>query len=129
MAFKMLATCVGLRRLCLILCDYETIRLSRRQYTGALKLPGLNDCFKLRGLTHIDVCRAPVHGSRWMSYFTDIDEFQEALQVLKEPHDAARLARLDKKDYPNRLHRSIFGKANVTTRMESKLLGTPAQPN
>ena len=127
LAFKTLATCVGLRRLRLILCGFETIILLRQQFTGALKLPGVNDCLKLRGLTHVDIHQVPAHCPWWETYFTDINQFREALQVLKRPHDPVRLARLDKKDYPNRLHRSVFGKANVTTRMESKLIGTAPQ--
>ena len=129
-AFKMLATCVGLRRLELVLHGYQTISLMQSSNRCVMKLYGLGDCLKLRGLTHIDVHRDHEHDDnhKWLNeYFADLPRFREALQVLKQPHDPARLARLDKKDYPSRLHRSVFGKANVTTRMENQVMGTTPQ--
>lgn len=126
-AFKMLATCVGLRRLQIMLEEYDTFLLMRRSHRSVMKLTGLGDCLKLRGLTHVAVDRHGCEQDFIEEFYADLPKFREALQVLKQPQDPARLARLDKKDYPNKLHRSVFGKANVTTRMENKVMGTTPQ--
>lgn len=49
-------------------------------------------------------------------------ELLEALQVLKQPYSEAAIRRQDKKDYPpEKAKRTVFGRANVVTRAETRL--------
>lgn len=125
-AFKMLATCVGLRNLRINMHDWETNAMMRYPEGNLMKLPGLRECLEMRGFAHVDVAveRGGDLPDFMEKYWANLSKLCEALQVLKQPHEPSRIARLNKIDYPNRLHRSIFGRANVTTRMENKVMGT-----
>ena len=127
-ANKILATCTGLRQLSIIF-SYQTAYMMRGFGTSLMKLRGLKDLLKLRGLKQVGIERDPRFSAEaFDGLFKEMPEFEKALEVLKTPHDPKTLARLDKKDYPNKLHRSIFGKANVATRMENKIMGTAPLP-
>lgn len=124
-AFAFLQTCVGLRQL--------RITFSNGQYRvwchiGAdfepEKITGFRAMAKIRGLTHLGI-GIYTPGDRDMGMF--VLQIQDALSRLLEPHDPAFITRLDKKDYPDKNHRSVFGKANVATRMEHKVMGTKPQ--
>ena len=54
-AFKMLATCVGLRRLRINMHDWETHDMMSYPDNDLMNLPGLRECLKMRGIAHVDV--------------------------------------------------------------------------
>lgn len=126
--FKLLRECVGLRRLTLELQQMSIgtvpwiVKLQRYKL---MKIHGLADLLKIRGLQIVKVESGGLNESVFIREFDDeLVTFKEALQVLKQPHNPAQLRRQEKKDYPHGVGRTLFGKANVTTRMEKKVMGT-----
>ncbi len=66
-----------------------------------MKIYGLSDLLKVRGLTEVEVeLGTPEIDGFIRSFDDDLVVFKETLQVLKQPHSAAQLKRQEKKDYP-----------------------------
>lgn len=101
-AAKLLGECIGLRHLTLSF-DLLSERCLPRRNRIMMKIYGLKDLLRIRGLGSLrieveDIGLLPQH---WSSMaFEDLPEFEEAMQVCKQPRSAAQLARQDKKDYP-----------------------------
>lgn len=124
---RMLSGCLGLRHLCIVLLPGHMFPTPPYRMHGLMQLQGLNDMLKIRGLEKVEVLVKPWDsGSTIYAVWEDLPEFEKALEVLKEPHTKAQLARQDKKDFPQKASRQIFGKANVVTRAERKLLDSQA---
>ncbi|KAK4696619.1 hypothetical protein P7C71_g1335, partial [Lecanoromycetidae sp. Uapishka_2] len=125
--FKLLKECVGLRRLTIELqqSSIGTIPwVAKSMGYQLMKIYGLADLLKIRGLQEVEVeLGQPTLIPLLRNFDEELVLFKEALQVLKQPHTAAQLTRQEKKDYPHGVGRTIFGKANVTTRMEKKVMG------
>lgn len=124
---RLLSGCFGLRRLCIVLLPGHMFPSPPYSMHGLMHIQGLNDMLKIRGLEKVEVqvkpwCTGAIIDTVW----EDMPEFEKALEVLKEPHTKAQLARQDKKDFPQKASRQVFGKANVVTRAERKLLDSQA---
>lgn len=118
---RSLATCVGLSELTLKF-SYGTLPYS------PMTLTGLKDLLKIRGLTDvkIDTEVMDTHPAQPLYAFKSKDELASALQVLKKPHNPGNLKKQEEKDYPKgKSQRTVFGKANVITRTEKKIMGEP----
>lgn len=123
-AMKALATCISLSELTLEIC--MSTGILERGYQGLMKLNGLNDLLKIRGLEKVTLDTEDIdsHPRHHFGTFSDKDALADALQILKEPHDPAKLKRQEAKDYPKeKSQRTVFGKANVMTRTESRVRG------
>lgn len=126
---KALATCVSLSELTLGISWYTSRYLRGDQ--NLMKPNGLNDLLKIRGLEKVtlDIEDIKYFHDLDISNFFDKDTLANALQILKEPHDPAKLKRQEAKDYPNRKsQRTVFGKANVMTRTESMISDEKKNP-
>ena len=127
MATRALATCVGLRRLRITISTISlaSIRpiLWRRGEASLTRINGFRDLLRLRGLAELEVCieegvyTDPNYANRLCG---GTQVFVDALQVLKKPRGKGQLTRQEKKDYPQKASRTVFGKANVITRTEIK---------
>ena len=127
-AMRALKECIGLR--CLTI-EFDRYSLGHIPYNAKTfmnpfklgKLHGLQGLLKIRGIKELDVIMEMAFTSNWSGVADQIDDFRESLQVLKLPRPAAQLLRQEKKDYPEKLgRRTVFGQANVTTRMEKKIM-------
>jgi len=124
-AMKLLGTCISLSELTLEISSLCTTWSSRR-YQGRMKFNGLNDLLKIRGLDKltVDLTRMERFRRKGIDVFADEKGLANVLQILKEPHDPAKLKRQEAKDYPDRKsQRIVFGKANVKTRTKSRIRG------
>lgn len=124
-AMKLLGRCISLSELTLEISSLGTTWSSRR-YQGRMKFNGLNDLLKIRGLDKltVDSTRMEPFRRKGIDVFADEKGLANVLQILKEPHDPAKLKRQEAKDYPDRKsQRIVFGKANVKTRTESRIRG------
>lgn len=123
---KLLKECVGLRRLSIELIQdtLSHVPFSKSFEYQLLKLHGLGDLLKIRGIEELEITVAGPSFQDSAELRDAIPAFRETLQVLKQPHPTAQLKRQEKKDYPQTLGRTVFGKANVITRMEKKIMGT-----
>ena len=126
-AVKRLTACVGLRRLTLNLDSLAFARLDPNNPRDT-RLIGMKDLLRIRGLDRIDLVSLdeeslflPITS---LSQNTVINNLKERLKVLKEAHDPKQLKRQEKKDFPTKAKRTIFGAANVLTRSERQMLDT-----
>ncbi|KAI4122528.1 MAG: hypothetical protein LQ338_005775 [Usnochroma carphineum] len=118
---KLLHGCISLRRLSLRI-TYGTMRYHKGKCLPLLKSSGVNDLLKIRDLEELEVERYPSFSPLLDERVEGWGPFLEALQVLKQPRDAASLRRQDQKDYPpEKAKRTVFGKTNVMTRSERKV--------
>lgn len=118
-AMKLLRECVGLRSLSIILDCMTVYHMPYNKGTGfrdIKKLHGMNDLLKVRGIRNLQITLKAMPER--------FSVFNSAVQVLKEPHSDVWLRRQEAKDYPQKATRTIFGKANVMTRTEKKVMGT-----
>ncbi len=130
-AMKALSGCISLRKLTLDI-SFMTIYQTRITSAGLMTLTGMNDLLKLRGLekVNLDTTRldSGLKTAAWLSQ--GMSNVVDAIQVLKKPHDPARLKRQEAKDYPKgKSQRTVFGKANVITRTERKVMGEQKNTN
>ena len=128
-AMRSLATCIGLLELTLKF-SFDTYLCIRAPYTF-MTLIGFKDLLKIRGLTDvkIDTEAMDTHPFRDIRDFRMKDELASALQILKKPHNPGNLKKQEKKDYPKgKSQRTVFGKANVITRTEKKIMSEPKKP-
>ena len=122
-AVKFMVECVGLREL-----EINIRWWSLSKYPNVdqpLQVLGQKDLLRIRGLEKIQVnFRGCISYYRANAEATEAQyaAFRETLQVLKQPHDARMLRRQEAKDFPQKARRTIFGKANVVTRSEKKML-------
>ena len=129
-AMRSLRQCVGLRRLT-IQISYWTCGLCPLKdqigHSGLMKLWGMNDLLKIRGITELEVFEKPALYPYYCRFAEQIPAFEKTLQILKMPHKAAQLTRQMNKDYPQSKAKPVRGKTNVKTRTEVKLaaLETP----
>ncbi|KAL8714988.1 MAG: hypothetical protein Q9225_006449 [Loekoesia sp. 1 TL-2023] len=123
---RLLRGCTGLRQLSLRMGN-RRVRYSGMPFLPRLNWDGVNDLLKVRGITDLKVtpfdykCK----GQFPDQFVKGWEPFVERLQILKQPYSAAELRRQDMKDYPpKRAKRTVFGKTNVMTRSERKLVET-----
>ena len=118
-AFKLLAKCLSLDSVTIIAVVYTPKYDTATGTRLLMKSAGIKDLLKVRGVKNVQV--------EFRGYVApDGDQFVEALQVLKEPHDPAKLKRLLAQLTPKeKAQRSVFGKANVITRAERRVVGEP----
>ncbi|KAL6716254.1 hypothetical protein ACLMJK_005820 [Lecanora helva] len=123
-AIKLLRECIGLKKLTIYLtwsteaCRYGT------DSSNVPKLFGLADLLKIRGISELEVVPHAYRENIGNHSLLCRKAFEEALQVLKQPHKPAWLTRQYKKDYPQGNERMVFGKANVETRAEKKFIAS-----
>ena len=126
-AVKRLTECVGLRRLTLHINTHSFGRVDPRT-PNEVRLIGMSDLLRIRGLDRIDIVN---HAGKY-TYFTTklfttedlVDGLREHLEVLKLPRDPKQLKRQERKDFPTKSKRTVFGAANVVTRSEKQLQDT-----
>ena len=119
-AIKVLKECVGLRRLT-ILITFTTIYLIQGIYK-LTRLHGCTDLLKVRGIEELEIIVREDASTHPLFNDKMVREFREALQIVKKPYPPAHFTRQEKKYYPQSSGRTVFGKANVKTRAEKKLL-------
>ena len=126
-AVKRLTECVGLRRLTLNITTHSFGRIDPRTPNEA-RLVGMNDLLRIRGLDRIDLKTV---GGKYVYFTTKLflveslaDSLREHLEVLKLPRDPKQLKRQERKDFPTKSKRTVFGAANVVTRSEKQLQDT-----
>ncbi|KAI4251078.1 MAG: hypothetical protein LQ352_005079 [Teloschistes flavicans] len=117
-AAKFLQSCVSLRRLSIkfdgSLFHWFVVPGQRPVF----KAWGVGELLKVRGIRDLDLTI-----SSGDHYSKEYEELFQKLQVLRQPYSAAALRRQDKIDYPpKKAQRSVFGKANVVTRSERKMI-------
>ncbi|KAL9581855.1 MAG: hypothetical protein Q9212_003645 [Teloschistes hypoglaucus] len=88
---------------------------------GAVFKPwGVGELLKVRGIKDLEL-----NISCGDHYYEEYTKLVEKLQVLRKPYSVAALRRQHKIDYPpKRVQRSVFGKANVVTRSERKMIAS-----
>ncbi|KAL8937943.1 MAG: hypothetical protein Q9216_004163 [Gyalolechia sp. 2 TL-2023] len=120
-AARMLRGCTALRELS-VQINHGTLRYGKSEFLPLLKSNGINDLLKVRGISELNVTKPEIY--KLSSTITEEWEpFVEAMQVLKQPRSAAALRYRYAKDYPpERAKRVTFGKANVATRSEKRIL-------
>lgn len=119
-SIRILRACTALRRLHLHV-SFRTLRYSKYGFFSVLKSNGINDLLKIRGITELDVTKSEL--SFFDTRMEGWEPFLEALQVLKQPYSTTALRCQYMKDYPpEKAQRVIFGKANVMTRSERRLI-------
>ena len=130
-AFKRLGECLALESVSIIVnvCTPEhDVGFGKRLL---VKSAGMKDLLKIRGIKNLEIELREYFGFRRTTgnpyvIAPDEEQFVEALQVLKQPQDPAKIKRLLAKFTPKeKAQRSVFGKANVITRAERKLIGGP----
>ncbi|KAL8791279.1 MAG: hypothetical protein Q9195_005968 [Heterodermia aff. obscurata] len=126
-AVKRLAECVGLRRLTLHIESYSFGGNPRSPHEA--RLLGMKDLLRMRGLDKIvisyDVDEMHfLFKSTFLPQQDVIDSLKERLEVLKEARDPKQLMKQEKKDFPTKAKRTVFGAANVVTRSERQMLDT-----
>ena len=123
-AMKALSGCISLTQLTLELSVLTAYCMTQKS-AGVMTLMGLKDLLKIRGLQDVNIGTSRINLQEApMGYLAEITIQGDTLQVLKEPHNPIKLKRLEAKDYPKgKSQRTIFGKANVITRAERKIMG------
>ncbi|KAL8750671.1 MAG: hypothetical protein Q9199_006918 [Rusavskia elegans] len=118
-SMKLLRSCVSLRQLSLE-CTWGTIRYGDFPWYS---IYGLKDLLQIRGIQTLKLKKPRLSEYfSWEAYCMEWQELLEALQVLKQPYSEAAIRRQDKKDYPpEKAKRTVFGRANVVTRAETRL--------
>ena len=126
-AVKRLTECVGLRRLTLKVNTHSFGRMDPSTPNDA-RLIGMNDLLRIRGLDRLDIV---ANGGKYTYFTTKLfptedlaDGLRERLEVLKLPRDPKQLKRQERKDFPTKSKRTVFGAANVVTRSEKQLQTT-----
>ena len=127
-AVKRLTECAGLRRLTLNLDSFAFARLDPNN-PHEIRLIGMKDLLRIRGLDRIDLMTLNEDSLILLPYTSlrqedVINNLKERLEVLKEAHDPKQLKKQEKKDFPTKAKRTIFGAANVVTRSERQMLDT-----
>ncbi|KAI4202900.1 MAG: hypothetical protein LQ350_002271 [Teloschistes chrysophthalmus] len=117
-AAKFLQGCVSLRHLS-IRFDNSIFRWVRVPGQKRVFKPwGVGELLKVRGIRDLEVKIPHV-----VDFREEYETFIERLDVLKQPYSVAALRQQDKIDYPpKKAQRSVFGKANVVTRSERKMI-------
>lgn len=95
-ATRLLAQCVGLRHLTLTF-DFGSRNLSQGR-TRMITLCGVKDLLHLRGLKTLKLELEPPLLHYYTQFWDTFPELGAALQILKQPHDPAFLAKMQKKD-------------------------------
>ncbi|KAI4140645.1 MAG: hypothetical protein L6R39_005708 [Caloplaca ligustica] len=117
---KLLYGCTSLRRLSLRV-GYGTTRYRQGKRLPLLKACGANDLLKVRGIEELEIRRCRYYLGTFNEEQDEWESFVGALQVLRQPRDAASLRRQDAKDFPpEKAKRTVFGKSNVMTRSERR---------
>ncbi|KAL8848811.1 MAG: hypothetical protein Q9221_006189 [Calogaya cf. arnoldii] len=116
-SMKILRGCVSLRQLTLMFAsgafNYGNIPWH--------SVHGLKDLLQIRGIQCLKTNK-PNTDWLWVGASTKWPELVKKLQVLKQPYSEAAIRRQDKKDYPpEKAKRTVFGRANVLTRAETRL--------
>ena len=124
-AVKRLNECVGLRELTLHVDCFSFAPFYSGKRPDA-SLPGMRDLLRIRGLDKIDLV---MDDEQFLFGYTPpagdvIDGLRKQLEVLTEPRDPKQLKRQEKKDFPTKAKRTVFGAANVVTRSEKKMQDT-----
>ena len=123
-AMRSLRQCVGLRQLTIQISTMTYFIIpydDRRRNSSQLKVWGMNDLLKIRGITELEVFERTASYPYHCRFTEQIPAFEKTLQILKQPHKAAQLTRQMNKDYPQSKAKPVRGKTNVTTRTEAKL--------
>ena len=128
-SIKSLKECVGLRNLKLVFSinsigkvSWQTDENELDGYAGIVTVNGMSDLLKVRDIKTLDVVFDEPFERNYSPRFRGVP-LKEALEILKEPRKASQLTRQRNKDYPEPVGRTVFGKANVTTRGEKKVMG------
>lgn len=128
-SIKALKECVGLRNLRIEIdlwslgtLSYSSCWYEKDDLPGLAKMHGMGNLLKIRGIKDLEMV---FHGDldRYREDILPREAMKAALEVLKKPRKAAQLTRQERKDYPEPVGRTVFGKANVTTRGEKKMMG------
>ncbi|KAL8688015.1 MAG: hypothetical protein Q9218_005968 [Villophora microphyllina] len=118
-AAKLLRRCVSLRHLSIGLGG-SSFRFATPHPPWVLKPWGVQELLKVRGLNIVEVVNLCSTGGRLRE---EDSALLKALQVLKQPYSAAALRKQDKVDFPpKKAQRSVYGKTNVMTRSERKMV-------
>ena len=120
-AFKRLNECVGLRELTLSLYWFG-LRLGTADTKRKVSMPGMKDLLRIRGLDKVKIVADDEAG--WALRVSDLDSLKKQLEVLKEPRDPKQVKRQEKKNFPTKAKRTVFGAANVVTRSEKQRQNT-----
>ena len=120
---KFMATWMGLRDLTVVVpfekfLGYIGSRAPPRAFSGMQALR------RHRGLEHFKIEILPHSWWSVASCQNRESQLTAFFAVLLRPRSSVFKAKIEKMDYREKLHRSVVGKANVTTRKERKLLGT-----
>ncbi|KAL8912171.1 MAG: hypothetical protein Q9171_002805 [Xanthocarpia ochracea] len=121
---RLLYGCVSLRRLSLVIKNWGTYHDLSGITPWWQTICGAKALLKVRGIQTLRVRKAQLNSSAfgWCSSRGGWEKLVSALQVLKQPYSEAALRRQYRKDYPPaKAKRTVFGRANVVTRSESKL--------
>ncbi|KAL9588650.1 MAG: hypothetical protein Q9203_002544 [Teloschistes exilis] len=119
-AAKFLQGCVSLRRLNI---QFQGSLFRWCLIPDQIKPWGVGELLKVRGIIDLEL-----NISHWDHYPKHYKELVEKLQVLKQPYSVAALRRREKIDYPpKKAQRRVFGKANVVTRSERKMIANGQQ--
>lgn len=130
-AIRLLKECVGLRSLAIRISHDITSVIPFRAFSytyDLMRVWGMKDLLKIRGIETLEIKQEPPQypSTAYDAIHAKIPVFEAALQVLKQPHNPAHLTRQEKKDYPLKATRTVFGMANVKTRTEKKLIAAQA---
>ena len=124
-AIKRLRECVALRELTLtIYCLW--VESVCRDIQREVSPPGMRDLLRIRGLNKINLVPDAEEVRLGHTILDEqiIDSLKKQLEVLKEPRDPKQLKRQEKKDFPTKAKRTVFGAANVVTRSEKQMQKT-----
>ncbi|KAL8822166.1 MAG: hypothetical protein Q9191_007094 [Dirinaria sp. TL-2023a] len=120
-AVKSLVRCMGLKEL-----EVNVHWWSWSKCPGSGSPPqlyGHKDFLRIRGLEQLLVNVDQYNRNRDPAVQLYWPEFMKTLEVLKQPRDPRTLKRQEAKDFPpQKATRTVFGKANVVTRSERKML-------
>ena len=123
-SMRLLYECVSLRQLSLGINNWGTYP-NRFGVTPLWQtICGVKALLKVRGIQTLQVRKVGSYpsGFGWCQSHRDWKKLVSALQVLKQPYTEAALRRRYRKAYPPaKAKRTVFGRANVVTRSESKL--------
>lgn len=128
-AFKGLGECLALESVSIVANTCTPAYDAASGKRLLMKSAGMKDLLQIRGIKKLEIELQEYFGFRrttGSSYVIAPDEerFVDALQVLKQPQDPAKIKRLLANLTPKeKAQGSVFGKANVITRAERKPIG------
>ena len=121
-AVKLLPGCVSLSRLRLVLNEHTMGHRLMKTSARLRDMTGLKDLLQLRGLRVVVVDTHLIDSvGNYATSLADKDYVVNALQVLKEPHNPAKLKRQFEKDYPDQVpQRRVSVKTKVAKSTKRK---------